>query len=180
MQPSNTRIERTIGAGILVRERWRVAPLAAHPPCWKVASLSGGSTAQRMGRDPNLAVLPRRRRAAISRSWGDVGGFVTLNRKQGGSSPCGVHRVAGNRALLVSSEVAGNRRRQERRSVVGAKGVAPLKGRDVVGVVVNPTRSIVRVCGRVPSNTRIERTIGVGILVKERQRLTPLAAQPPC
>jgi hypothetical protein len=27
--------------------------------------------------------------------------------------------------------------------------------------------------------TRIERTIGVGILVKESQRLTPLAAHPP-
>jgi hypothetical protein len=29
-------------------------------------------------------------------------------------------------------------------------------------------------------NTPLERTIGVGILAKERQRLTPLAAQRPC
>jgi hypothetical protein len=82
-------------------------------PCWKGASLSGGSTGQSTERDPNLAVLPQKRRAAISRSWGDVGGFVALIRKQGGSSPFGVHGIAGNkgswvrgRAGLVSSEVA--------------------------------------------------------------------------
>jgi hypothetical protein len=81
MAPSNTRIERTIGTGILVEESRKMAPLAAHPPCWKGISLSGGSTAQRMERDPNLAVLPRKRRAAIDRSWGDVGGFVALDPK---------------------------------------------------------------------------------------------------
>jgi hypothetical protein len=32
-QEPNPRIERTIGAGILVEERWKMAPLAAHPPC---------------------------------------------------------------------------------------------------------------------------------------------------
>jgi hypothetical protein len=31
--PSNSRIERTIGAGVLVRERRKMTPLAAHPPC---------------------------------------------------------------------------------------------------------------------------------------------------
>ena len=30
------------------------------------------------------------------------------------------------------------------------------------------------------ANTRIERTIGVGILVEERRGLPPLAAHPPC
>ena len=32
-QPSNPRIERTIGADILVKESRKLAPLAAHPPC---------------------------------------------------------------------------------------------------------------------------------------------------
>jgi hypothetical protein len=32
--PYNTRIERPIGAGILVKERRKMAPLAAHPACY--------------------------------------------------------------------------------------------------------------------------------------------------
>jgi hypothetical protein len=106
-------MERAIGAGILVEERRKTAPLAAHPPCWKGISLSGGSTAQSKERDRNLAVLPQKKCAAIDRSSGDVGGFVALIRKQGERSPFGVHRVAGNWgssgrgcAGLVSSEVA--------------------------------------------------------------------------
>jgi hypothetical protein len=58
--------------------------------------------------------------------------------------------------------------------------VASLKGLSVVGVVAHQARSIVRVCGSVPSNTRIERTISVGILVRERRGLPLLAAHPPC
>ena len=58
---ANARIERTIGAGILVEERRKLAPLAAHPRCWKGISLSGGSTAQSKERDPNLAVLPQKK-----------------------------------------------------------------------------------------------------------------------
>jgi hypothetical protein len=58
--------------------------------------------------------------------------------------------------------------------------VASLKGLGVIGVVANQRRSIVRACGSVPSNTRIERTIGAGILVKERRKMAPLAAHPPC
>jgi len=38
---ANTRIERTIGAGILVKERRGLAPLAAEAPCW--ADTTGGS-----------------------------------------------------------------------------------------------------------------------------------------
>jgi hypothetical protein len=58
--------------------------------------------------------------------------------------------------------------------------VASSEGLTVVGAVAHQTRSIVRVWGSVPSNTRIERTIGAGILVKERRKMAPLAAHPPC
>jgi hypothetical protein len=58
--------------------------------------------------------------------------------------------------------------------------VASLKGLCAVDVAGSPQRSIVRVCGGVPSNTRIERTIGAGILVKESLKMAPLAARPPC
>ena len=80
----------------------------------------------------------------------------------------------------MGSKVAAIGVGEERRTVAGVEEVASLKVLGVEDVEASSRRSIVRVYSSVPSNTPLERTIGVGILVKERQRLTPLAAQRPC
>jgi len=59
-------------------------------------------------------------------------------------------------------------------------GVVTMGFGEKVGSVSREGKRSGKLFGKGPQNTPLERTIGVGILVKARRGLPPLAAQRPC